>query len=539
MQKQLIASLMGLAVLATSTLPFASTVQASSHREAPFVSEDPCTDSTDFYAFRSPDKQDTVTFIANYIPLEEPVGGPNYYGFCPNVLYTINIDNTGDGEEDIRYEFNFRKNIRNPKTFLYATGPIDSLFDQDYNETTLYSVTKIENGRRQSMASNLIMPPNNIGAKSTPNYASLESQGIYSLPDGSKMYVGQTEDPFFVDLNVFDLLTVRQLPGDIGGGIDSVRGYNTHTIALQIPINQLTKNKQTPTGTTDPNAIIGAYTAAYRKATVTLRGPTLQPVISPIIRPQSPRVCKINPSAAGCELLNNGDEGQINQEFGVDTNVSDRWVQVSRLANPLVNEVIIPLGQKDTWNAVEPTDDKVFRKFFKNPEIAGLLKALYNVQVPPTPRDDIDTIFNLGVPGLNQPANAKIAELMRLNMAVPVATNPNRMGVLGGDIQGYPNGRRLADDTVDISFRAMAGAVYGVFHPGFTPDPLASRLGDGVDANEKPFRDSFPYMALAHSGTNSVPHSQNTLADAFNQMKNTTAANTVAYGINKLFSYIF
>jgi hypothetical protein len=438
-------------------------VSASSHREAPMISNDPVADDTDYYAFVSPDKPDTVTFIINTWPFEEPVGGPNYFTFGDDVLYELHIDNVGDAQSHITYQFRFKTTVGNGNTFLYNTGPIMSLDDPNWNVKQTYTVTRLDNGKATVLGENLKTPPVNVGAKSTPNYEALSNAAIQTLSDGSKVFAGQADDSFFVDLNVFDLLTIRKLPGNAGGGVDGLKGYNVQTIALQVPMTLLTADGTKPADAKAANAVIGSWTTTSRQATTVLRG--------------------------GGAVEHSGD-----------------WVQVSRLGAPLVNEVVAPLAAKDLFNSSKPADDAQFLGAVTDPEMGRLFKALYNIQVPPTPRDDLVAIFLTGIPGATMPPNVKPSEQLRLNMGVPPAANPNPLGVVGGDLAGYPNGRRLADDVTDISLKAVAGAAYPLFHPDFKADALAAQLGDGVDANDVPFRSSFPYVALAWDGTTSVPH---------------------------------
>ncbi|MFL5735132.1 MAG: DUF4331 domain-containing protein [Chloroflexia bacterium] len=438
-------------------------VSASSHREAPLISNDAQADNTDLYAFVSPDKPDAVTIISSWIPTEEPVAGPNYYKFADDASYYIYVDNVGDAKPHIWYKFNFKTTVGNGNTFLYNTGPIDSLDSPNWNVKQTYTVTRYDDGKATVLGENLKTPPVNVGAKSTPNYEALSNAAIQNLSDGSKVFAGQTDDPFFVDLNVFDLLTIRKLPGNMGGGVDGLKGYNVHTIALQIPMTKLAKNGAKPAGASDPNAIIGVWSTTNRPAT---------------------RVLK-----AGGTIANSGDE-----------------VEVSRLGAPLVNEVVVPLAAKDLWNNSMPEGDAQFLGGVTDPELAKLFNAIYKLKVPPAHRDDLVAIFLTGIKGLTMPPNVKPAEELRVNMGVPPSANPNNLGVVGGDNAGYPNGRRLADDVTDISLKVVAGAAYPLFHPDFTPDPLAAQLGDGVDANDVPYRTAFPYVALPHSGTESVPH---------------------------------
>ena len=322
------------------------------------------------------------------------------------------------------------------------------------------------------MGNNLPVPPVNIGPKSTPNYAALSAGAGQNLSNGVTVWAGQADDPFFVELGgIFDLLTIRKLPGNAGGGIDGLAGYNVHAIALQVPITQLTKDGGTPSSATDDNAVIGVWATASRQAT------------------------------------------RVLSSSGEKPSGSGSFVQISRLGHALVNEVVIPRGKKDLFNASEPKDDAQFANFVTDPEVGVLLNALYGIAVPPqgpfgsaNQRDDLIAIFLTGIPGLTQPPGVTPAEELRLNLAVPPSASPNAMGVIGGDNQGYPNGRRLADDVTDISLRAVAGAAYPLFHSDFTVDATGAQLGDGVDTNDKSFRTTFPYLALPSSGFNSIPH---------------------------------
>jgi hypothetical protein len=457
--------------------------QASSHREAPLISEDPVADNTDVYAFRSPDKPDTVTIMANYIPLEEPAGGPNFNAFGNDVVYALNIDNTADGEEDIVYEFRFRTETRNGDTFLYNTGPIDSLSDPDWNRPQFYSLTRIDGKKRTNLGRSLPTSPVNIGPRSTPTYTSLMAQAVNQLPGGGKVFAGQIDDPFFVDLgSIFDLAGLRPfnpahvLPLPADEGVDGVGGFNTHMIAIQVPIDQLTRDGKLHAAG-DREAVLGIYASAAR----------------PSVR----------------KLMSNGRVKNVGRE-----------IQVSRLANPLVNEVVIPLGSKDRWNSEDPDDEEAFVDEYANPEVTRLENALYPVldDAPATGRGDLVAIHLTGVPGLNFTGSDK-AELLRLNTGIapsgPVGTG-NRLGVLAGDFAGFPNGRRLEDDVTDIDLRAFAcgyGPVVAPLIEGLgqcdgnanrTPNNL---LGDGVDENDRPFHVSFPYVGEPHQGYEHVHHS--------------------------------
>ncbi len=412
---------------------------ASSHREAPLISGDPLADNTDVYAFVSPDASDTVTLIASFVPFEDPQGGPNFYRFGDNVVYEIKIDNNGDGAEDISYQFRFTSQTTNPNTFLYNTGPIKSLDDPNRNLYQTYTVSRVEGGRTVSTAGPMRTIYDNVGPASTPNYGG-NGSGIYEFrqADGTvaKVFAGQTDDAFFLDLRVFDLLYGANL-SEVGN--DSLAGYNVHSIALQLP-----KSSLKGTG-----SIIGVYSTASRPATTTRQ--------------------------AGSETT------------------SGALIQVSRLGMPLVNEVVIPVGQKDKWNGSKPTDDSQFLNFVTEPEVPKLLQLIYNIPAPSTPRTDLIEVFLTGLPGLNQPSNVKASEMIRLNMDIAPTPSPSRLGALAKDIQGFPNGRRLTDDVLDITLQAAAGILKGA---------NVSSLGDGVDRNDVRFRSNFPYIALPHSGGN-------------------------------------
>lgn len=443
------------ATVALGVSSLLSPANASSHREAPFISSDPQADATDLYAFRSPDDPDTVTLIANYIPLEAAPAGPNFYNFGDKVLYELNIDNDGDARDDLSFQFRFDSHINNRNTFLYNTGPITSLDDPDLNQEQFYSVSVLNENRADDplregkvIAKNLQVAPANVGPVSYPDgYSDVANEAIYDIGGGIKVFAGPRDDPFFADLGgIFDLL------GGISGE-DYLAGLNTHTIAIQVPIDRLK----------GPNdSIIGVRTTAYRQSLSVLR---------PI-----------------------GDPGS---QRNAVTSTRGPWVQLSRLDMPLVNELVIPLSDKNRWNGSKPRFDSQFLSFVQNPEPAALIDSILlpNNDVPPNPRDDIVTIFLTGIPGLNQPENVKPSSQLRLNMDTPTEPSPDRLGVLRGDNAGFPNGRRLTDDVVDIEVQALAGAT--PFTPDFNKEPNRS-LGDGVNANDVPFLHSFPYVAEPH-----------------------------------------
>src|SRR3954452_12483017 len=258
-----------LAFIVTSFAPafFAASpeVEASSHREAPLISQDPVADATDLYAFVSPDAPDTVTLIANYYPMQDPAGFPNFYRFGDDVTYRINIDNNGDAVEDIFYQWDFNTEIVNPNSFLYQSGPIDSLDSPNLNVRQTYTLSEGRGGVLTEIASGLMTPPVNIGPKSTPDYEKLADAAIADVGDGIKVFAGQRDDPFWVDLGgIGDLLTIRQLPGNAGGGVDDLAGLNVQSLAIPVPIEQLTSDAAAPADAAAADAVIGVWTTALR-----------------------------------------------------------------------------------------------------------------------------------------------------------------------------------------------------------------------------------------------------------------------------------
>jgi hypothetical protein len=424
---------------------------ASSHREAPLTAQDPMADNTDVYAFRSPDDPSTVTLIANFIPFQKPDGGPNFYSFDPNVVYEIHVDNNGDAIEDITFQWRFTTEVRNPSTFLYNTGQVTSLDDPDLNVRQFYRLTRIDGSRRTGMVTELSgrlpVPPPNIGPRSTPNYAGLGG-GVQQLSGGIRVFAGQRDEGFYVDLAVFDLLGVGS-----GQAEDSTAGFNVSSLAIQVPIRSVTRGGATPSNPSDPSAVIGVWSTASRFATRTLT-----------------------------------PGGQTH---------AGALVQVSRLGNPLVNEAVIDLARKDAFNGLEPTGDSVALDRVTDPEVPKLLNAIFGVQSPPAPRNDLVTIFLTGIPGLNQPASVRPAELLRLNVAVPPSVQPDPLGVLRGDLAGFPNGRRVGDDVLDIVLQAAAGAT--PLTPAFNRSPN-NTLGDGIGRNDVPYLPQFPYLGTPHAG---------------------------------------
>ncbi|MFG1606972.1 DUF4331 domain-containing protein [Actinoplanes sp. NPDC049265] len=437
---------------------------ASSHREAPLISGDPAADNTDLYAFVSPDRPGYVTFIANWIPFEEPNGGPNFYPFATDAAYKINVDSDGDAKPDAVFRWTF-KNVdkRKNNTFLYNNGPVTSLDDENLLFRQTYTLESSFHGQPfKKRITDAPVAPSSTGTASMPDYRTLRDQATVRLPGGWKLYAGQADDPFFLDLRVFDLL----YGGDLSKtGQDTLAGYNVNTLAIQVPFKDVALG-----GNAKRNPVIGVWTTTERNRVRITGDP-------------SPKL------------------------------TGDR-VQVSRLGNPLVNEVVVPAGLKDAFNSLPPDKDAGIPAVVKrvtDPELPKLIQGIYQLPAPATPRNDLVEIFLTGITtkaggpikaDLNsQLDNADVragkfrpSEMLRLNLGVPVAATPSRLGVLGGDLQGFPNGRRLTDDAVDISLQAVEGAA----QTGKLVDALAA--GDRVDANDQRFETAFPYVALPNTG---------------------------------------
>jgi hypothetical protein len=403
----------------------------------------------------------------------------------------------GDPRADFRLDFTFRTEIRNPNTALLNTGPIMSLNDPDWNLRQYYSVDLVTTGKGRQQASsrrlveNVPVPPPNIGPKSTPNYDALANAAIANLPGfpGAKVFAGPRDDPFYIDLgSAFDLLTIRPgPPGNAGGGIDQIAGLNVLSIAVQLPISAVVRRECNVGDPSDAECVVGMW-ATTSRSSLPVRGAGQGNYAPPAYQPSD----------------DDDDDDDRRQRPNGQAGRGD-FSQVSRLSSPLVNELVIPFSRKDEFNASRPREDAQFLRFVQDPEPARLIRQLFNLDVPAAPRDDIVTIFLRGIPGLNQPPNVRPAEMMRVNLAVPVNGSPNRLGVLGGDNQGYPNGRRLVDDVVDITLRAAAGGT--PLTPNFNRAPN-NLLGDGVDTNDKPFLTTFPYVAPPHQGFDHQHHRQ-------------------------------
>jgi hypothetical protein len=460
------------AILAAAAVAVALSF-GSSHREAPLTALDPTADDTDIYAFTAPDATNSLTVAANWIPFEDPAGGPNFYRFDDRAHYYINIDNTGDGVYDIRYQFKFKTHYLNKNSFLYALPGVNGIHDPKLQVQQSYTVTreKLKKGRLVSekvIGRGIPVAPNNVGPKTIPNYTNVANQAIHSLAGGGKVFAGQRDDPFFVDLGTaFDAINLRLGTGNQGGGKDDLAGYGVHSIVLQVPKSEVTVNGKAVSGPGASNAVVGVWTSTER--------PRLQVEGNARL------------AAVSAKRRHHRKHGKRSDDEG--------FVQVSRLGNPLVNEVVIPLGQKDHFNATQPSQDaKLYGKYVLKPELAHVMNLLFHVGAPETNRTDIVQALLTGIPGKTQIGKHPVpADTLKINLGVPPSANPNPLGVLGGDLQGFPDGRRLTDDVTDISLRVIAGALKGNNVP----------LGDGVDANDKPFLSSFPYLAEPNSGFDS------------------------------------
>ncbi len=470
----------------------------SSHREAPNIMLDPAADNTDVYVFTAADAPGAMTMVANWHPFEDPAGGPNFYRFDDRARYYMNIDNTGDGRADIRYRFTFKTRIRNPNTFLAALPQVTSINDPDLNITQRYDVYRetMRRGRvarSTRVARNLPVAPSNIGPKTMPNYSAIAAGANRRMRGGGRVFAGQRDDPFFVDLGAtFDAINLRNGTGNAGGGKDDVAGYNVQSIVMQVPEAQVTRNGRAVSGPTAGNAVVGVWSSTERRRLEVTNANYNQEVLANNSRGQTQRARPERERRTQTRQMpaSTAQAGR-NGRPSSDAN----FVQVSRLGNPLVNEVIIPLGRKDEFNRTTPDQDAArFGRFVVEPELARVLNALYpGLNVPEENRADIVTALLQGIPDLNRQvagANAPAVDTIKMNMGTPPAGTPNRFGVLAGDVQGFPNGRRLEDDVVDIELRVVGGFLVGNQLP----------LGDGVDQNDKPFLTQFPYVAEPDSG---------------------------------------
>ena len=487
------------------TLAVATGAQAANHREAPLTALDHKADITDFFAFVSYDDPGKVTLILNVDPLLEPSNGPNYFPFDPEIVYAIRVDNNHDAVEDVRFEFRFTTEIRAPGVFTSFVGAgngipapanspapvapgtplippaitaLDGPGSEGFSLRQRYSVTLVRGKERTELANSLIAVPTNVGPRTMPDYATLAGQGVYKLDEGIRVFAGTVDDPFWIDLGAaFDSLNFRNLPK--GTGIpavltkeqdaddtrnfasDDVAGFNVNAIAIEVPIALLTYDGKTHPAN-DPLATIGTW------------GTTSRPQAKVFRRPGEPAA------------------------------LSARLTQIQRMGNPLFNELIIGTGDKDKFSMSPPKDDKQFANYALDPLLARALNAIYKdaLPIPAPPRTDLLPLVTymapIAAPGT--PAGP-VADLLRLNTGIPAtpAEKRSRLGLLAGDAAGFPNGRRVSDDVTDISARAVVGVLAGGQFGGFPHNSI----GDGVNANDVPYRENFPYVGLAHSGRSS------------------------------------
>ena len=478
------------AVISALALVSAMPAQASSHREAPFITNQPKVDGTDLYMFRSYEagRQDYVTMIANYIPFQDPQGGPYFYQFDQNGLYEIHVDNVGDAKEHLTFQFRFKntskklalkvgdKNVLIP---LINSGPLSEVNDEKLNVRETYTVDLVRGDRRRGSKAPLIntagggtefdKPVDNIGEKTfcgADCYETYANKHIYTVAipgcaTPGRIFVGQRKEPFNIAVGkIFDLFNLNPLGAEVGGNNNDLENKNISSIALEVPISCLT---------TAGEPVIGAYTtASVRQARL------------------------INPSPRG---LNNA------------TKEGGPWTQVSRVGMPLVNEVVIGMDDKDRFNASKPSGDGQFINYVTNPTLPAVVQTLFpSAQAPSNfPRTDLVTVFLKGLEGLNQPKNVVPSEMLRLNTAIepvaPAAQNP--LGVAANDKAGFPNGRRPGDDVVDLSLRVAMGALCALTGTGDalkvgckpTDAPAgALALTDGVRKDATTFKSTFPYF---------------------------------------------
>lgn len=452
---------------------------ASSHREAPLITQDPTVDSTDTYMFRSPEDPTKVVLLANYIPFQEPAGGPNYFNFSDTAQYRINIDNTGDARADIVYAFNFRTEVTSGETFLYNVGPMTTPADHVANRNVkqYYTVTRVDIDEDGNITSRVIVEdaltaPARIGPRSNGTQGQYEAlvRSLIQSNNGTRTFVGPRDEGFYLDINaIFDLLNIDRVAGlGTDTALDGTAGFNVSTLALEVPISALTADGSVPVFNQNnlggPNAVLGMWTSAHRPKHRVLR------------RNRNPR------------------------EFGP-------LVQVSRLGLPLVNEVVVPLGFKDQFNRSQPHEDLGnIAGFVVDPELSRLLNAVHGIEVPPAPRGDMVAVISFLPGALTSRDDLQPADLLRLNVSIPPTApqSVNRLGVIGGDVGGFPNGRRPGDDVVDILERVVGGGIlsseptsgggsFGELFPN-------NALNDGVNANDVPYLSTFPFLGTPHEG---------------------------------------
>lgn len=461
---------------------------ASSHREAPYITEMPKADGSDFYMFRSYEtgRAGFVTLVANYQPLQAPYGGPNYFSMDPEALYEIHVDSNGDAREDITFQFRFQSNLKDialnvggksVSIPLIQAGAIAAGNTAALNVTESYSVDVVRGDRRRGArqaitnanggARSFAKPVDNIGNKTIADYATYAAAHVYDVAipgcTAGRMFVGQRKDPFVVNLGeVFDLINTNPL-GPVNGERDLLADANVTSLILEVPVACLTAGSE---------PVIGAWTtASVRQA----------------------RLIRTSPS------------------FDRPAIEGGPWIQVSRLGMPLVNEVVIGIKDKNRFNFSKPENDAQFADYVTNPTLPALIQLLYPSAPAPTnfPRNDLVAAFLTGVTGLNKPATVTPAEMLRLNTSIAPAAQgaQNNLGVIGGDIAGFPNGRRPGDDVTDIALRVVMGVLCTLNNPavfGCVPGDAAAggaALTDGALVNDTMFDATFPYLRTPLAGS--------------------------------------
>ena len=420
--------------------------------------------------------------MANFIPLEFPAGGPNFFEFGDDVTYDINISNDRSRDTDITYRFRFETVLRNDDTFLYNTGPISSLNDPNWNRRQFYSVSRVEGGTETVLAKDLACPPVNIGPRSTPHYDVIASAAIHTLKSGEVVFAGQRNEGFFVDLgSIFDLGTLRPfenlhlIPSAAAAGVDGTRGFNVHTIALQVPEAAPHEGWDDADRPCEPEG---------RDRRVGIGEPPLR-----------------NDARGRTATSSKPGRGARYRAWGTrcSTKSSFRWQTRTR------------------GTTLPPSRDTAFAKYVAHPELARLLPVLYpgvfpNLAAYTKDRADLEAILLTGIPngvigGLPELHRSAAADMLRLNIAIPPRQLAEPLRILGGDLAGFPNGRRPQDDVVAIELRAIAGATIPLVDPSFTPDAAASLLTDGTSEsdNSSPFTSSFPYLGSPVDGYDSIP----------------------------------
>ncbi|MCC7595923.1 DUF4331 domain-containing protein [Janthinobacterium sp. FW305-129] len=488
------AALLGNLLAVSFTLALAPAAHASSHREAPFITQNPKVDGTDFYMFRSYEtgRGAYTTLVADYLPLQDAYGGPNYFTMDPNALYEIHIDNNGDGKEDLTFQFRFTNTIKDDKftvggkkvsiPLVINGGAIDSVNPPGLNVRETYTVTVVRGDRRTGTRSAVTnasgggsvfdKPVDNIGNKSIPNYAAYAAQHVYTVnipgcAAPARLFVGQRKDPFVVNLGeTFDLINIKAPATEFAANAESaarddLARKNVTALEMEVPTACLTAGS-------DP--VIGGWTTASLR-----QGRLLNPAPGAI---------------------------PASKEGGA-------WVQVSRLGMPLVNEVVIGLKDKDRFNASKPSGDAQFADYVKNPTVPALVEVLFGsagAKAPTNfPRNDLVAAFLTGIKGVNQPATVVASEMLRLNTSIAPTTagSQKRLGVIDGDSAGFPNGRRPGDDVVDVVLRVAMGKLC-TLNIGCAPaDAPAGGLHftDGAFLDETYFTAGFPYLKNPIAGS--------------------------------------